>query len=107
MKLEVFKSIMESLVDLYDKSTKRDIEFQKIFGSDTYIITDWNNNHINSVITSLSKELNDTNEWVSWLFWYSLLYKETAVFNINDKEYKGTIENIYHMLVNPDKMELL
>jgi hypothetical protein len=107
MKLETFKSIIESLLKLYRDSSNRDKEFQKIFGSDTYLITDWYDEHIMEVLNSLSTELNDKDEFIQWLFWESLLDSKISSFYINEVEYKGTIENVYFMLTNPEKMELL
>lgn len=98
MKYETFESIILELKKFYDQNCEKDRALSKIFGEDSYIISDYI--IVDNTLKILEKELNDKDETIQWLFWESLTHKKLSYFYINKKKYKGSIKNVWLSLKN-------
>lgn len=99
MKYETFESIILELKKLYDEGIEKDRALSKIFGEDSYVVSDYK--IIDNTLKILGKELNDETEAIEWLFWESLnSTKGISNFYIGGIEYEGNIRNIWLSLKN-------
>lgn len=94
MKYETFESIILELKKLYDDGVEKDRALSKIFGEDSYIVSDYK--IIDNTLKILEKELDDDSEFIQWLFWESLNSRNgISSFYIHEKEYEGSIKNVW------------
>lgn len=99
MKFETFKETMNLLLLEYRSSRKKDKELEKIFGSDSCIISELK--YIDSMLNILKIEFNDKDDFIDWFFYEVLLNNDfDKKIIINNKEYKPTYKNIYKIITN-------
>lgn len=96
MTRDIFKEIITELLNEYNRRSIQDRDLAKIFGGDSYIIQDYT--FIDNMLSILRKNLNDEYEFIDWLFYENLVNNKTLTFTIEEKEYEGTIENVYDYL---------
>ena len=84
------------LLNEYNRRSTQDRSLSEIFGGDSYIVQDYK--FIDNMLSILRKNLNDEYEFIDWLFYENLVNNKTLTFTIEEKEYEGTIENIYDYL---------
>lgn len=96
MTKDIFKDIITELLNEYNKRSIQDRSLSKIFGGDSYIVQDYT--FIDNMLSILRKTLNDEHEFIDWLFYENLVNDKTLTFTIEEKEYEGTIENVYDYL---------
>ncbi len=96
MTKDIFKDIITELLNEYNRRSTQDRSLSEIFGGDSYIVQDYK--FIDNMLSILRKNLNDEYEFIDWLFYENLVNNKTLTFTIEEKEYEGTIENIYDYL---------
>lgn len=98
MKLNTFKRLINIMDDIRLESIKKDKAFEKVFGGDTQIITeDWSK-HIESMISTMMEDLDDTEEYIDWFFWETDCGRDGNTIISNNIEHKINYETIYKLI---------
>lgn len=89
MKFKTFDEIINSIVELYQKSCDSDKRLEKALGGDTTVITDNVEKTMDRLINALIIELGDDKEdgWIDYL-----IYENMISHNYNPKEKRITIK---------------
>ena len=99
MKLKTFKSMIQTIVEIYEESSKRDKAFEKVFGGDTQIVTNESGILMDKLIKILvidikkdqsEKSIEEGIDWIDYLIYENLITdkydaKKESIF-IKDKE---------------------
>ncbi len=106
MKLKTFKKTILELKLFYEEATLRDKRIEQALGGETVVWTDWWSSHLETGLDILSKDMNDKNGVIDWLFWESMNNKEKYLeYSVGNYVYEGNPENVWLDLKGKDKIK--
>jgi len=97
---EYFCSTLNNLKNAIQKQWEMSKNLSNVLGGDTSVHLELCCEFVDKEIELLTKEFNDKDGWIEWLFYECMIVDEVLNFNINNKKYKGTPENIYELCLN-------
>jgi len=101
MKLETFVKLINETKKVYDNSIAQDKKLENALGGDSVVMTEWISEHLEENIKIIAEDMNDTEEWIDWLFWESVCSNSNySEFEVDGVVYRGTPKNIWKLLKN-------